>query len=183
MKPLSILSIFAFLITLSLSSFKSPPTLHIQVVDEDYDTLNYQSTKISGIKLGENYGKILEKLGSPDSVKKEETPDAQTSNHFEMYYYGKDSFFVVDESVSGFELITPRFNLESIGGLKVGDPMNKVKKRFPKSYKLRDVDNTVDEWVTTVSVQFGVSDSFLEITVQKDKIVGLATVTDDGTDE
>ena len=61
--------------------------------------------------------------------------------------------------------------------------MNKIKKRFPKSYKLRDVDNTEEEWVTTISVQFGITDSFLEITVQNDKIVGLATVTDDGTEE
>jgi hypothetical protein len=180
MKPLSITLLLAFLITITLSSFKSSH----QVSEEgDYDTLNYQSMNVSGIKMGVNYGKILEKLGSPDSVKKEETPDAQTSNHFEIYYYGKDAFFVVDENVSGFELTTPRFNLENIGGLKVGDPMSKVKKRFSKSYKLRDVDNTVDDWVTTVSVQFGKSDSFLEITVQNDKIVGLATVTDDGADE
>lgn len=180
MKSLSILLLITLLITLTFSSFKS----QTQVEDgEDYDTLNYQSMNISGIKLGTNYGVILEKLGTPDSVKKEETPDAQASNHFEMYLYGKDAFFVMDENVSGFELITPKFNIQNLGGLKVGDPMNKVKKRFPKSYKLRDVDNTVDDWVTTISIQFGVSDSFLEITVQNDKIVGLATVTDDGTDE
>ena len=163
-----------------MSSFQS----HQQADnDEDYDTLNFQSMNISGIKLGTNYGVILEKLGSPDSVRKEETPDSQTSNHFEMYLYGKDAFFVVDENVSGFELTTAKFNLQNLGGLKVGDPMTKVKKRFPKSYKLRDIDNTVDDWVTTVSVQFGLSDSFLEITVQNDKIVGLATVTDDDTEE
>jgi hypothetical protein len=179
MKPLSISLLLAFLITITLSSFKS----FIHEGEEQYDTLNYQSMNVSGIKMGVNYGKVLEKLGSPDSVKKEETPDAQTSNHFEIYYYGKDAFFVLDENVSGFELITPRFNLENLGGLKVGDPMSKVKKRFSKSYKLRDVDNTVEDWVTTVSVQFGTTDSFLEITVQNDKIVGLATVTDDGTDE
>ncbi|MDZ7899843.1 MAG: hypothetical protein U5N85_17690 [Arcicella sp.] len=181
MKPLSIIFLLAFLITITLSSFKSS---HYQTSEEeDYDTLNYQSMNVSGIKMGVNYGKILEKLGSPDSVKKEETPDAQTSNHFEVYYYGKDAFFIVDENTSGFELTTPRFNLENLGGLKVGDPMSKVKKRFSKSYKLRDIDNTVEDWVTTVSVQFGRSDSFLEITVQNDKIVGLATVTDDGTEE
>ncbi|MES2520597.1 MAG: hypothetical protein V4585_20955 [Bacteroidota bacterium] len=180
MKSLSITFFFAFLVTLTFSSFKSQKTT---IDDEDYDTLNYQSMNISGIKLGVNYGIILEKLGTPDSVRKEETPDAQTSNHFEMYRYGKDAFYVMDENVSGFELTTARFNLENLGGLKVGDAMSKVKKRFPKSYKLRDVDNTIDDWVTTVSVQFGKSDSFLEITVQNDKIVGLATVTDDGTDE
>ena len=179
MKPLSISLLLAFLITITLSSFKS----FTHEEEEQYDTLNYQSMNVSGIKMGVNYGKILEKLGSPDSVKKEETPDAQSSNHFEIYYYGKDTFFVLDENVSGFELITPRFNLENLGGLKVGDPMSKVKKRFSKSYKLRDVDNTVEDWVTTVSVQFGTTDSFLEITVQNDKIVGLATVTDDGSDE
>lgn len=177
MKSLSIFLLVAFLISLTFFSFKS--NVHIED-DEDYDTLNFQSMNISGIKLGVNYGVILEKLGTPDSVRKEETPDAQTSNHFEMYLYGKDAFFVVDESVSGFELITSKYNLQNLGGLKVGDAMNKVKKRFPKSYKLRDVDNTVDDWVTTVSVQFGTSDSFLEITVQNDKIVGLSTVTDDG---
>ena len=180
MKSLSITIFIAFIITLTFASFKSQPKA---VGDEDYDTLNYQSMNISGIKLGTNYGIILEKLGTPDSVKKEETPDAQASNHFEMYLYGKDAFFVMDENVSGFELTTPKFNIQNLGGLKVGDPMNKVKKRFPKSYKLRDVDNTVDDWVTTISIQFGVSDSFLEITVQNDKIVGLATVTDDGTEE
>lgn len=176
MKSLSIFSLVAFLISLTFFSFKS--NVHIEN-DEDYDTLNFQSMNISGIKLGVNYGVILEKLGTPDSVRKEETPDSQTSNHFEMYLYGKDAFFVVDENVSGFELITSKYNLQNLGGLKVGDAMNKVKKRFPKSYKLRDVDNTVDDWVTTVSVQFGTSDSFLEITVQNDKIVGLSTVTDD----
>lgn len=180
MKLLSITLFVTLLITLTFSSFKSQTPVED---DEDYDTLNYQSMNISGIKLGTNYGIILEKLGTPDSVKKEETPDAQASNHFEMYLYGKDAFFVMDESVSGFELITPKFNIQNLGGLKVGDPMNKVKRRFPKSYKLRDVDNTVDDWVTTISIQFGVSDSFLEITVQNDKIVGLATVTDDGTEE
>ena len=179
MKSFSITLLLAFLITITLSSFKS----NTHEEEEQYDTLNYQSMNVSGIKMGVNYGKILEKLGSPDSVKKEETPDAQSSNHFEIYYYGKDTFFVLDENVSGFELITPRFNLENLGGLKVGDPMSKVKKRFSKSYKLRDVDNTVEDWVTTVSVQFGTTDSFLEITVQNDKIVGLATVTDDGSDE
>jgi len=177
MKSLSIFLLVAFLISLTFFSFKSNVLIED---DEDYDTLNFQSMNISGIKLGVNYGVILEKLGTPDSVRKEETPDAQTSNHFEMYLYGKDAFFVVDESVSGFELITSKYNLQNLGGLKVGDAMNKVKKRFPKSYKLRDVDNTVDDWVTTVSVQFGTSDSFLEITVQNDKIVGLSTVTDDG---
>ena len=176
MKSLSIFFLVAFLISLTFFSFKS--NVHIEE-DEDYDTLNFQSMNISGIKLGVNYGVILEKLGTPDPVRKEETPDSQTSNHFEMYLYGKDAFFVVDESVSGFELITSKYNLQNLGGLKVGDAMNKVKKRFPKSYKLRDVDNTVDDWVTTVSVQFGTSDSFLEITVQNDKIVGLSTVTDD----
>ncbi len=180
MKSFSITLLVTFLIILTLSSFKSQIRADD---DEEYDTLNFQSMNISGIKLGTNYGVILEKLGSPDSVRKEETPDSQTSNHFEMYLYGKDAFFVVDENVSGFELTTPQFNLQNLGGLKVGDPMNKVKKRFPKSYKLRDVDNSVDDWVTTVSVQFGLSDSFLEITVQNDKIVGLATVTDDGTEE
>lgn len=180
MKSLSTTLLVTFLICLTFFSFKS--NVHTED-DEDYDTLNFQSMNISGIKLGTNYGVILEKLGTPDSVRKEETPDAQTSNHFEMYLYGKDAFFVVDENVSGFELITSKYNIQNLGGLKVGDPMNKVKKRFPKSYKLRDVDNTVDDWVTTVSIQFGVSDSFLEITVQNDKIVGLATVTDDGTEE
>jgi hypothetical protein len=181
MKSLSIVLLFSLLITLTFSSFKSQKTRAIE--DEDYDTLNFQSMNVSGIKLGTNYGKVLEKFGTPDSVRKEETPDAQSSNHFEVYIYGKDHFFVMDDNVSGFELTTPKYVLENLGGLKVGDPMNKVKKRFPKSYKLRDVDNTVDDWVTTVSVQFGVSDSFLEITVQNDKIVGLATVTDDGTEE
>jgi hypothetical protein len=181
MKSLSIALLFSLLITITLSSFKSQKTRAVE--DEDYDTLNFQSMNVSGIKLGTNYGKVLEKFGSPDSVRKEETPDAQASNHFEVYIYGKDHFFVMDDNVSGFELTTPKYVLENLGGLKVGDPMNKVKKRFPKSYKLRDVDNTVDDWVTTVSVQFGVSDSFLEITVQNDKIVGLATVTDDGTEE
>ncbi len=180
MKSLSIALLFSLLITITLSSFKSQST---KVIEQDYDTLNFQSMNISGIKLGTNYGKVLEKFGTPDSVRKEETPDAQASNHFEVYVYGKDHFFVMDDNVSGFELITAKYVLENLGGLKVGDPMNKVKKRFPKSYKLRDVDNTVDDWVTTVSVQFGVSDSFLEITVQNDKIVGLATITDDGTEE
>jgi hypothetical protein len=180
MKPLSIISLLAFFIILTFSSFKIKPT---EENEDEYDTLNYHSMVVSGIRLGANYGIILEKLGSPDSVRKEETPDAQTANHFEIYRYGKDAFFVMDEGVSGFELTTSRFNIENLGGLKVGDPMSKVKKRFPKSYKLRDVDDTVDDWVTTVSVQFGVSDSFLEITVQNDKIVGLATVTDDGTEE
>jgi len=180
MKLLSITLLITFLITITFSSFKSKTRVKD---DEDYDTLNYQSMDISGIKLGVNYGVILEKLGSPDSVRKEETPDAQTSNHFDIYLYGKDAFFVVDENIRGFELITPKFNIQNLGGLKVGDPMNKVKKRFPKSYKLRDVNNSVDDWVTTVSIKFGVSDSFLEITVQNDRIVGLATVTDDGTDE
>jgi hypothetical protein len=181
MKSLSITLLFSLLITITFSSFKSQKTRAIE--DEDYDTLNFQSMNVSGIKLGTNYGKVLEKFGSPDSVRKEETPDAQSSNHFEVYIYGKDHFFVMDDNVSGFELTTPKYVLENLGGLKVGDPMNKVKKRFPKSYKLRDVDNTVEDWVTTVSVQFGISDSFLEITVQNDKIVGLATVTDDGTEE
>jgi hypothetical protein len=181
MKSLSIALLFSLLITLTLSSFKSHSTRAIE--EEDYDTLNFQTMNVSGIKLGTNYGKVLEKFGSPDSVRKEETPDAQASNHFEVYIYGKDHFFVMDDNVSGFELITPKFVLENLGGLKVGDTMNKVKKRFPKSYKLRDVDNTVEDWVTTVSVQFGTSDSFLEITVQNDKIVGLATITDDGTEE
>jgi hypothetical protein len=180
MKSLSITLLITLLISLTFFSFKS----HINIEDdEDYDTLNFQSMNISGIKLGTNYGIILEKLGTPDSVRKEETPDSQTSNHFEMYLYGKDAFFVVDENVSGFELTTPKYNLQNLGGLKVGDAMNKVKKRFPKSYKLRDVDNTEEEWVTTISVQFGITDSFLEITVQNDKIVGLATVADDGTEE
>lgn len=182
MKSLSITFLLAFLFTLTLSSFK-PQTNNNIVDDEDYDTLNFHSMTISGVKLGANYGVILEKFGSPDSVRKEETPDAQNANHFEMYRYGKDAFYVMDDNVSGFELVTSRFSLENIGGLKVGDPMSKVKKRFPKSYKLRDVDNTEEDWVTIVSVQFGISDSFLEITVQNDKIVGLATVTDDGTDE
>ncbi len=181
MKSLSIALLFSLLITITFSSFKSQPTSVIE--DEDYDTLNFQSMNVSGIKLGTNYGKVLEKFGTPDSVRKEETPDAQASNHFEVYIYGKDHFFVMDDNISGFELTTPKYVLENLGGLKVGDPMSKVKKRFPKSYKLRDVDNTVDDWVTTVSVQFGVSDSFLEITVQNDKVVGLATVTDDGTEE
>jgi len=180
MKSLSITFLLAFFITLTLSSFKSNTK---SIGDEDYDTLNYHSMNISGVKLGANYGVILEKLGSPDSVRKEETPDAQNANHFEMYRYGKDAFYVMDDNVSGFELVTSRFSLENLGGLKVGDPMSKVKKRFPKSYKLRDVDNTVDDWVTIISVQFGTSDSFLEITVQNDKVVGLATVTDDGTDQ
>jgi hypothetical protein len=181
MKSLSIALLFSLLITLTFSSFKSQKTRAIE--DEDYDTLNFQSMNVSGIKLGTNYGKVLEKFGTPDSVRKEETPDAQASNHFEIYIYGKDHFFVMDDNVSGFELTTPKYVLENLGGLKVGDAMSKVKKRFPKSYKLRDVDNTVEDWVTTVSVQFGISDSFLEITVQNDKIVGLATVTDDGTEE
>jgi|GEM_PF-6464535 len=180
MKSFSITILFTFLISLTFCAFKSNTRAD---GEEDYDTLNFQSMDISGIKLGSNYGIILEKLGTPDSVRKEETPDSQTSNHFEMYLYGKDAFFVVDENVSGFELTTPKFSLQNLGGLKVGDPMNKVKKRFPKSYKLRDVDNTVDDWVTTVSVQFGRSDSFLEITVQNDKIVGLSTVTDDGSED
>lgn len=180
MKSFSITFFIALLFSLAFFSFKSQT--HAED-DEDYDTLNFQSMNISGINLGANYGVILEKFGSPDSVRKEETPDAQTSNHFEMYLYGKDAFFVVDENIGGFELTTPKFNLQNLGGLKVGDSMNKVKKRFPKSYKFRDVDNTIDDWVTTVSVQFGMSDSFLEITVQNDKIVGLATVTDDDSDE
>jgi hypothetical protein len=180
MKSLSIILLVTFLISLTFFSFKS----HTRIDQEEgYDTLNFQSMNVSGINLGANYGIILEKFGSPDSVRKEETPDSKTSNHFEMYLYGKDAFFVVDENLSGFELKTPKFNLQNLGGLKVGDSMNKVKKRFPKSYKLRDVDNTVDDWVTTISVQFGMSDSFLEITVQNDKIVGLSTVTDDGTEE
>ena len=182
MKPLSIALSLAFFITLTLSSFK-PQNNNKNIDGEDYDTLNYHSMSISGVKLGVTYGTILEKFGSPDSVRKEETPDAQSANHFEMYRYGKDAFYVMDDNVSGFELVTPHFALENLGDLKVGDPMSKVKKRFPKSYKLRDVDNTVDDWVTIISVQFGTSDSFLEITVQNDKIVGLATITDDGTDE
>jgi hypothetical protein len=182
MKSISIIGFLALLITVSLSSFKPDTRTHKLVEEEDYDTLNFQSMTVSGIKLNGNYGSILEKLGSPDSVRKEETPDAQSSNHFEVYIYGKDYFFVMDDNISGFELVTPRFKIDNLGDLKVGDSMSKVKKRFPKSYKLRDVDNSEEDWVTTISVQFGTSDSFLEIIVQKDKIVSLTTVTDDGTD-
>ena len=105
MKSFSITLFITFLISLTFFSFKS----HTRAEDdEDYDTLNFQSMNISGIKLGTNYGIILEKLGSPDSVRKEETPDAQTSNHFEMYLYGKLLIYLLLKSffLSRLEYIT-----------------------------------------------------------------------------
>lgn len=171
------------MVFIALSSFK--PLTHIKNIhndDDDYDTLDYYTMSVAGIKLGANYGVILDKFGSPDSVKKEETQDAQLSNHFEEYFYGKDVFFVMDETLSGFDLKTSKFKIDNLADLKVGDSMAKVKKRFPKSYKLRDIDNSVEDWITTISVRFGTSDSFLEITVQNDKIISLTTITDDGSD-
>lgn len=182
MKYFSSVTFFSILVFIALSSFKSTDSQRkIYEEEDDYDTLDYYSMSVSGIKLASNYGVILDKLGSPDSVTKEETQDAQLSNHFEMYFYGKDTFFVMDETVSGFDLKTPKFKIDMLD-LKVGDSMAKVKKRFPKSYKLRDVDNSVEDWITTVSVRFGTTDSFLEITVQNDKIISLTTITDDGSD-
>ncbi|MEA5404178.1 hypothetical protein VB776_14700 [Arcicella sp. DC2W] len=182
MKYLGSVTFFLILVFIAFSSFKpSSQTNKVQDEGDDYDTLDYYTMSVSGIKLASNYGAILDKLGSPDSVTKEETQDAQLSNHFEMYFYGKDTFFVMDETVSGFDLKTPKFKIDNLD-LKVGDAMAKVKKRFPKSYKLRDVDNSVEDWITTVSIRFGTSDSFLEITVQNDKIISLTTITDDGSD-
>ncbi|MDR6561140.1 MULTISPECIES: hypothetical protein [unclassified Arcicella] len=183
MKYFSSITLLSVLVLIALSSFK--PSSHSKKMyddDDDYDTLDYYTMSVAGIKLGANYGVILDKLGSPDSVKKEETQDAQLSNHFEEYFYGKDVFFVMDETVSGFELKTSKFKIDNLADLKVGDNMAKVKKRFPKSYKLRDVDNSVEDWITTVSVRFGTTDSFLEIMVQNDKIISLTTITDDGSD-
>lgn len=183
MKLFSTLSLLSLLFVIAFSSFKPQQKHHLKHQIDEYDTLNYHSMVVSGIKLGSNYGTILEKFGSPDSVEKEETPDANLSNQLEVYYYGKDVFLIMDETVSGFELNSERFKIENLGDLKVGDSMAKVKKRFPNSYKLRDIDNSVEDWITTISVQFGTSDSFLEITVQNDKVIKLETVTDDGTQE
>jgi hypothetical protein len=182
MKLFSTLSFLSLLIIIAFSSFKPQHKTRYQT-EEEYDTINYNSMSISGVKLGSNYGSILDKLGSPDSVEKEETPDARLSNHFDVYHYGKDIFFVMDDTTSGFELNSTRFKIDNLGDLRVGDSMTKIKKRFPNSYKLRDIDNSVEEWITTISVQFGTSDSFLEITVKNDKIISLSTITDDGTDE
>ncbi len=171
------LGFFAF----GLSSFTSDK--QPQKLDEPlYDTLHFQSLVVAGIKLGSPYGKVLEKLGSPDSVRKEATPDAQTADHFEEYLYGTDVLYVMDETFSGFELKTPRFQVESLGGLKVGDSASKLKKLFPISYKNREIDEFNPAWVT-YSVQFGTSDSFLEIYTQDGKIITISTVTDDDEEE
>ena len=183
MKLFSTLSFLSLLFIIAFSSFKPQPKNKVKHGIDEYDTLDYHTMVISGVKLGSNYGMILEKLGSPDSVEKEETPDARLSNQLEVYYYGKDLFFIMDDTTSGFELNSNHYKIDNLSDLKVGDNVTKVKKRFPNSYKLRDIDNSVEDWITTISVQFGTSDSFLEITVQNDKITKLATVTDDGTEE
>ena len=121
MKYFSSITLLSVLVLIALSSFK--PSSHSKKMydDDDYDTLDYYTMSVAGIKVGANYGVILDKLGSPDSVKKEETQDAQLSNHFEEYFYGKDVFFVMDETVSGFELKTSKFKIDNLADLKVGD--------------------------------------------------------------
>ena len=180
MKKHQLLILFASIITLGLSSFTSTKEQHHALRKDEpiYDTLNFQALSLGGIKLGSPHGKLLEKLGSPDSVRKEFTPDAQTADHFEEYLYGTDVLYVMDETFSGFELKTPRFQLESLGGLKVGDAASKLKKLFPLSYKNREIDEFNPAWVT-YSIQFGTSDSFLEIYTQDGKIITISTVTDD----
>ena len=184
MKKISLFLLVAFLTTLTLSSFISlvPTQQHTITEEVEYDTINYDATVISGVKLGGNYGLLLDKLGSPDSVRKEETPDAQSSDHFEVYIYGRDSFYVMDDVVSGFELKSPTFQIDNLSALKVGDNISKIKKMFPKSYKNRDIDEFNPAWVT-ISVQFGTSDSFLEIYLENAKVKSITTVTDDGEEE
>lgn len=173
---------FMSFIVISLSSFKTVKQAQKYQNEPLYDTLNFQSLVVTGIKLGSPYGKILEKLGSPDSVRKEATPDAQTADHFEEYLYGTDVLYVMDDVFSGFELKTPHFQLESLGGLKVGDAVSKLKKLFPLSYKNREIDEFNPAWAT-YSIQFGSSDSFLEIYTQDGKIITISTVTDDDDEE
>ncbi len=185
MKKISLIILLGVSTALTFSSFKTTiveTSQYRRIEEVEYDTINFESTIISGVKLGGPYGALLEKLGSPDSVRKEETPDAQNSDHFEIYLYGKDSFYVMDEMVSGFELKSTKFQLDNLGGLKVGDPIAKVKKIFPKSYKIRDIDEFNPSWIT-ISVQFGSSDSFLEIYCENSKVKSITTVTDDEEEE
>jgi hypothetical protein len=159
----------------------SPQAVQAKIAGE-YDTVDFNKISISGVKLGGNFGVLLEKMGSPDSVRKEETPDAKDSNQFEMYLYGQDVFYVMDEIVSGFEIRSNRFQIDNLSGLKVGDAAAKVKKMFPKSYKIRDIDDFNPSW-NTVSVQFGSTDSFLEIAIADGKIRSIITSSDDDEEE
>jgi hypothetical protein len=188
MKRFVLISFSNLFLILSFCSFVSPwlvspPDIHGSVkIAGEYDTVDFNKISISGVKLGGNFGVLLEKMGSPDSVRKEETPDAKDSNQFEMYLYGQDVFYVMDEIVSGFEIRSNRFQIDNLSGLKVGDAAAKVKKMFPKSFKIRDIDDFNPSW-NTVSVQFGATDSFLEIAIADGKVRSIITSSDDDEEE
>lgn len=172
--------LFAILTILGYCAFI--PAKHTAAPEESlYDTLQFNAVSVSGVKLGSDYGKVLEKFGSPDSVRKQENAIEDQSDFYEEYVYDKDILFVVNETFSGFELKTARFMLDKLD-LKVGDNASKVKKLFPKSFKNRDIDEFNPDWVT-VSVQFGQSDSFLDIYMEEGKIKSMITTTEDGTEE
>ena len=182
MKKLILAIFVSFFTTLFLSAFKVSPSAVKPQNELDYDTINFESTIISGVKLGDKQTSLHEKLGKPDSVRKEQTPDAQNGDSFEVYLYGRDAFFIMDNSLSGFEIKTNRFQLDNLAGLKVGDPIAKVKKQFPRSYKNRYLDEFNPSRIT-ISVQFGQSNSFLEIYLEEGKVKSLTTVTDDDEEE
>ncbi|MBP6387058.1 MAG: hypothetical protein KA313_07310 [Pseudarcicella sp.] len=159
---------FLFLI---LSSFKSNLK-----TDGTYDSIDFGSLAISGIYMGSEHGKLIEKLGTPDSVVKEENEIKEQGEFFETYVYGKDRLLVINDTFIGFELNSDKLSVSSLD-LKVGDNIAKAKKLFPISFKNKDVDEFNPKWMT-MSVQLGDSDSFMEIYSEDDKIKSIITVTD-----
>ncbi len=162
-----IVASFLFLILVSFKNNK---------IEETYDSIDFGSIAISGVYMGSEHGKLIEKLGSPDSVVKEENEIKEQGEFFETYVYGKDKLLVINDTFIGFELNTDKLVVSNID-LKVGDNLSKAKKLFPISFKNKDVDEFNPKWMT-MSVQLGDSDSFMEIYSEDDKIKSITTVTD-----
>lgn len=135
------------------------------------DTISPRDLCVSGVLIGSAKNDLLNEFGKPDSVISH--TDEFEGTVFQEYIYLRSSFYMVNNNFRAFDLRDSVFQLD-YGEIAVGDPVEVIEKKFPKSYNEREVGKSE----TTIRVRIGKSDSYVLFTCCNERITRIMSWDD-----
>jgi hypothetical protein len=162
-----IIPLFAF----QLGSFNPRKARDIKAIEASLDSISLAGLRLSGLKLFSTTERdVYAKVGKPDSISifVDECGDR---GEFKRLHYGKDVLYTHKGKLYDFDIATARFKID-YQQIKVGDPRDKIRRLFPKSYEERFEKGADNQ---TIDIQIDIYDSYLKIFVDKNKVTGFMT--------
>lgn len=133
--------------------------------------IDYKDISVNGVFLGSEKATFLEKFGRPDTTLRK-TNEFQETPYYQ-YVYGESVFFVSNGRLDGFQILDSIYRLDNID-IKTGDPVSKLKTRFPAAFERQYRDKNM----VVVKVRIGQTDSYILFHCDDKVIRGFSTWDD-----